>query len=50
MIDQPLKYCYADEDRHGNVRFYFWRGKAIGKSESMNNVARLSLSSVIPSC
>src|SRR5215510_11787181 len=22
-----MKYLYADRDRHGNVRCYFWRGK-----------------------
>jgi integrase len=27
MIDQHLKYVYEDEDRHENVRRYFWRGK-----------------------
>ena len=26
MLDR-LKYVYEDQDRHGNVRLYFWRGR-----------------------
>jgi hypothetical protein len=26
-VELDLRYVYADVDRHGNVRIYFWRGK-----------------------
>ena len=26
-VELNLRYVYADVDRHGNVRIYFWRGK-----------------------
>ncbi|MDR6952336.1 integrase [Ancylobacter sp. 3268] len=30
MLDR-LKYVYEDTDRHGNARYYFWRGKGSRK-------------------
>jgi hypothetical protein len=27
LTQAPQRYLYADKDRYGNIRWYFWRGK-----------------------